>query len=92
MANKPKIQEIGETAISHADIFLKKKVEGITRAARDEKEWIVEVEVLERRAVPDSQDILGKYEFKFDEEGELLGYRRIELRRRADMVAEAEEV
>lgn len=47
--------------------------------------WLTEVEVLERKSVPDTQDILGRYEMKFDDEGELQGYKRIMLRRRSDM-------
>ncbi len=43
------------------------------------------VEVLERRAVPDSQDLIGRYELRLDENKELLGYERIVLRRRTDL-------
>jgi hypothetical protein len=53
---------------------------------------VAEVEVLERKSVPDTQDILGRYEMKFDPDGELLGYKRIMLRRRADMEMVEEEV
>lgn len=52
------------------------------------KGWQVTLEVLERKAVPDSQDILGKYELKLDQSGELLGYKRVELRRRSSLGAE----
>ncbi len=48
--------------------------------------------MLERKSIPDTQDILGRYEMKFDEEGELLGYKRIMLRRRSDMEMIEEEV
>ena len=47
---------------------------------KDSEGWLAEVEVLERKSVPDTQDILGRYEMKFDEDGELLGYKRIMLR------------
>ncbi len=53
---------------------------------------MAEVEVVERKSVPDTQDILGRYEMKFDLEGELLGYKRIMLRRRSDMEMVEEEV
>ena len=53
---------------------------------------MAEVEVLERKSVPDTQDILGRYEMKFDPDGDLLGYKRIMLRRRSDMEMVEEEV
>jgi hypothetical protein len=86
------IQEIIEITLSLAERFLKKQVEGVTSVKKDGDFWNVAVEVLERRAVPNSQDLLGKYEFKLDEAGELLAYKRTELRRRTDLVAEEEEV
>lgn len=87
-----KIQEIYEKACSVAESLLQKKVEGIISVNKDGEVWKVEAELLERRSIPDTQDILGKYEMRFDEAGELLGYRRIELRRRSDMEVIEEEV
>jgi len=92
MTGKPKIQEILGIANQAAESMLKKKLDSIISLNRDADGWMAEVEVLERKSVPDTQDILGRYEMKFDADGELLGYKRIMLRRRADMEMVEEEV
>jgi hypothetical protein len=92
MTDKPKIQEILGRASQAAEAMLMKKLDSIISLNRDQEGWVTEVEVLERKSVPDTQDILGRYEMKFDDEGELLGYKRIMLRRRSDMEMVEEEV
>ena len=92
MTGKPKIQEILGIANQVAEVVLKKKLDSIISLNKDAEDWVAEVEVLERKSVPDTQDILGRYEMKFDPEGDLLGYKRIMLRRRADMEMVEEEV
>lgn len=92
MTGKPKIQEILGIANQAAEAMLKKKLDSIISLNKDEEGWRAEVEVLERKSVPDTQDILGRYEMKFDPEGDLLGYKRIMLRRRSDMEMVEEEV
>nr|WP_246344957.1 gas vesicle protein [Conexibacter arvalis] len=39
--------------------------------------WFVTVELLELERVPSTDDVLGSYEARVDEDGELLGYRRL---------------
>ncbi len=92
MAEKLKIQEIAEKARSMAEMILLKKVDGISSLAREGDGWKVEAEVLERKSIPDTQDILSKYEMRFDETGELTGYKRMGIRHRGDMEVVEEEV
>jgi Gas vesicle synthesis protein GvpO len=55
-----------------------KEPEGITSLERrDDGRWVVGVEVVETRRIPDSTDILAVYEAELDPEGELLAYRRV---------------
>jgi hypothetical protein len=79
------IMEIGMKARGVIEELLDKKAESVISASKEENEWKVLVEVLERRAVPDSQDLIGRYELRLDENKELLGYDRIVLRRRTDL-------
>jgi hypothetical protein len=92
MVEKPRIQVIGEKARSMAEALLFKKSDGIASIAKDGDEWVVVVEVLERKAIPDTQDLISRYEMKFDKDGELTSYRRIALRHRGDMEMVEEEV
>jgi len=84
MTEKPNIQEIGEKASQAVVVLLKKSMDSIISLNKEQDGWLAEVEVVERKSVPDTQDILGRYEMKFNEGGELQGYRRIKLRRRLD--------
>lgn len=79
------IMDIGIKARGVIEKLLDKKAESVISASKEDNEWKVLVEVLERRAVPDSQDLIGRYELRLDENKELLGYERIVLRRRTDL-------
>jgi hypothetical protein len=54
-----------------------KGVEGVTGLARAEDGWKVHVEVVEVRRIPDTTDVLALYEVQVDEDGDLMGYRRL---------------
>jgi hypothetical protein len=92
MSEKYTVQEIGEKAKSLAETLLLRKVDDIVSVAKEGEAWIVDVEVVERKSIPDTQDLIGKYEMKFDSDGELTGYRRIVERHRSDMEAVKEDV
>ena len=54
------------------------KAESVTALERsDEGTWKMTVEVLELSRTPETDDVIGSYETELDEEGELLGYRRL---------------
>jgi len=59
-------------------------VNGIIGLSRTEEGWVVLLEVLERRAIPDTMDVLGLYEVRLDSEGNLLGFDRKKLRKRGE--------
>ena len=82
------IKELGQKSLSIAESLLNKKAESVKSINKEDKDWRAVVEVLERVSVPDTQDILGRYEFMFDNKGEVLDYKQIMLRRRADLVVE----
>ena len=52
--------------------------ESVSSLQRDEEGgWTVTVEVLELSRVPSTDDVIGSYEVELDEDGEMLGYKRI---------------
>lgn len=53
--------------------------------------WTTLVEALERKAVPDTQDLIGIYEVTFSKGKQLTGYKRKEVRRKADTGSEGAE-
>ena len=54
-----------------------KGVEGVTGLERTDDGWNVHVEVVEVRRIPDTTDVLALYEVQVDEDGDLMGYRRL---------------
>lgn len=53
-----------------------KDVEGVTSLQRTEDGWVVELDVLELRRVPETTDVLAIYEVTLDSSGGIEGYRR----------------
>lgn len=84
------IVEIGETAKATLGAIVEKAFPDVVSVVKEGKEWRVMVEVLERRAVPDTQDIIGRYEVRLDEKRDVLGYKRVVQRRRMDLDKEEE--
>jgi hypothetical protein len=50
--------------------------DAVTALQWDGNSWLVTVDVLELKRVPETTDLLASYVVQFDDEGELLGYRR----------------
>ena len=52
---------------------------------RKEKEgWVVTIEIIEKKSIPEGMDIIGTYEVKVDGKGEILGYEKIAMRKKTD--------
>ncbi|MDO8872744.1 MAG: gas vesicle protein GvpO [Methanoregula sp.] len=51
---------------------------------------IVTIELVERKAIPDTMDLLGIYEVITDEEGGVVTFKRISMRKRGDVVSATE--
>jgi hypothetical protein len=64
---------------------LKLKVSSITSVARGDDGWRVTAELVERRGVPDTSDLLGVYELQLDAAGDIVQYERTRMRRRCDL-------
>ena len=59
-------------------------LDGITEVRADDDGWYTTVEVIERNSIPDTQDILGRYELDLDADANVTGYRRLRRYRRGD--------
>jgi Gas vesicle synthesis protein GvpO len=56
----------------------------VSGADRDGGGWRLRVEMVELQRIPEAQDVIGAYDVRLDDEGELLEWRRTALRRRDD--------
>lgn len=59
--------------------------------AKDERGWLVSLEVVEKHSIPDQMDILATYDVILDDDGKLVEFNRRSLRKRVDAEAEAVE-
>lgn len=59
-------------------------VNAVIGLAKREEIWVVSLETVERKAIPDTMDILGLYEVRLDGEGNLLEFERKRLRKRGE--------
>ncbi len=64
--------------------FSKLELAGVRGMSQDDGKWRVTVELVEKKSIPDAQDIIGGYEVTVDEEGKVIGFERKTLRKRAD--------
>ena len=83
------VEKIVNQSVAIAKNCIRKEPETVTSVEEVEGEWRVTVEVLERKAVPDSQDLLGRYEIRLNKNGELISWTQKILRRRCDTMLPA---
>lgn len=75
---------IGSKAMSTIKELVNKKPLSPINISNKGGNWEVLVEVLERAAVPDTQNLIGVYSVTFDKTKNLSGYKRIKVRRKGD--------
>ena len=88
---KLSVEKVADLALSIVRQYISKEPETVIGIEEADGVWHVTVEVLERKAVPDTQDLLGRYEVKLSMDGELLGWRQKMVRKRVDRMIPAEE-
>ncbi len=50
--------------------------------SKDDAHWVINLEALERKGIPDTMDVLGLYEICLDYDGNLVSFERKRLRKR----------
>jgi len=88
---KISIKDISEKAKSELKELTGFESVSVTSIKKDGEEWVIAVEMLEKKGIPDRMDILGLYEVKMDNTGDLLSYDRKGLRKRGDTGEEIQE-
>ncbi|MFP8954398.1 gas vesicle protein GvpO, halophile-type [Natrialbaceae archaeon A-arb3/5] len=75
---------VRRTVQSSAGELIGREFDAVSEIVPTDDGWRAIVEVVERRAVPDTQDIVGRYEIELDENATVHGYRRLDRYRRGD--------
>jgi len=81
---KSSIYEVTDRALTITKKYISKEPETIINVEEKAGEWTVTVEVLERKAIPDTQDLLGRYVIRLNKNGELIGWTQQMIRKRCD--------
>ncbi len=82
--------DVRDTVRANATALIGHPLDAVVAIAQDGDEgWRAVVEVVERSSVPDTEDILGRYEVFLNESGDFRSYGRLDRYRRADTDVEA---
>jgi hypothetical protein len=75
---KPAAMKVARSAAQQLSMLTGRQPECVVGLQRsDDDGWLVDLEVLETRRIPDSTDILATYRVETDEDGDLVGYQRL---------------
>jgi len=79
-----KIKDITERAKAELKDLTGFEASSVTSINKNENDWKIVVELLEKKGIPDRMDILGIYEVVMDTNSDLISYERKGLRKRGD--------
>lgn len=79
------VLEIQRKALPEIKELLKKEPEGISSIEKTERGWVVLCEVLEKKAIPETYDLLKVYEFILDNNAKIDSFKMLKKIRRGDI-------
>lgn len=83
-----KLTDIQKKIVPQIKELLMKEPESISSAKRSDKGWTIECEVLEKKSIPETYDLLKVYEFTLDTEAQITGFKLVKRMRRGDVKAD----
>ena len=82
--------EIVKKAPSELKALIGLDISSTIQAEKEGDEWLVSLEMVEKHSIPEGMDILAAYDTRLDEEGNMLEFKRVRMRKRID-TEESEE-
>ena len=79
------VLEIQKKALSEIKEALKKEPESISSIEKTKEGWTVQCEVLEKKSIPETYDLLKVFEFKLDNNAKITGFKQLHKIRRGDL-------
>jgi hypothetical protein len=76
--------QIVENARSELNSLTGLDISSTIEVVKEDDEWRVVLEVVEKHSIPEGMDILASYETRLDGEGGMLEFRRTGMRKRID--------
>ena len=77
--------EIQEKAVPQIRTLLNKEPEGISSIEKTNEGWKVSCEVLDKKSVPETYDLLKVYGFMLDKEAKVTSFKLLKKIRRGDV-------
>jgi hypothetical protein len=82
------VAEVADRTREQLVKMTKLPLSGVTSVSKADRGWVVTVELVEKKSIPDGADVLGIYEVKLNEQGQVDDFQRLRLRRRSDTAEE----
>ncbi len=79
------VVEVQKKAFPQIKDLLSKEPESISSIERTEKGWRLQCEVLEKKAVPETFDLLKVFEFMLDNDARIQSFKQTKKIRRGDL-------
>lgn len=79
-----KAEEVVAIAMSRLAAITKLRPSHLIGLSTTEEGWKVSIEMIEKKSIPESLDILATYEIILNESGDLKSFQRTALRKRMD--------
>jgi len=76
--------DVIKKARSELNMLTGLEISSTISAKPDEDGWKVTLEAIEKKSIPDNMDILAIYETILDQEGNMLKFDRVRMRKRID--------
>ena len=81
---------IVKKARSELEALIGLDISSTIQAMKEGDEWLVSLEVVEKHSIPEGMDILAAYVTRLDQAGNMLEFKRVNMRKRID-TEESEE-
>ncbi|MEK6808707.1 MAG: gas vesicle protein GvpO [Nanoarchaeota archaeon] len=77
--------ELQKKIIPQITDLLKKEPDSIMSVEKTKEGWIVVCDVLEKKSVPETFDLLKVFEFSVDNNAKIIGFKQVKKIRRGDL-------
>jgi phage gpG-like protein len=88
--SRPSLSQIVDMTRTVAKNYMRKNPESIIDIEKKPDGWKVTIETIERKSIPDTQDLMGRYDILFNNNGELIGWKQKMIRKRSDKTESSE--
>ncbi len=79
------LMEVQKKVVPHITELLGKKPEGISSVEKNSEGWAIVCDVLEKKSIPETYDLLKVFEFIVDKECRVIRFKQLRKIRRGDL-------